>query len=166
MNRVSALLVVVIIVLSGCGQKKTVKPTMVAAPVAAIHLDPDPPYRDLFLYSLEACNADWNQTCQGYFTLDAPSGYQICKFLDTVTTKNNGFDSFTPANFYSEDTGPIRRFNSYGYNIGSTGSGNILDRWGGSFAVVNLGIRIIPSNKTLADKQSLGCDMGPNTTNQ
>jgi hypothetical protein len=118
------------------------------------------PYSDVILYSSVSCQANWDQHCSGELDFSAPPGFQACKPVYSVASTNNsqGY-SFTPSDWYTNDSEKPPRFRAYHFHIEANGSGSFLNQWGSNITLNNVGIRVIAASANNFDRYSTGCEL-------
>ena len=111
-------------------------------------------------YSTVQCDVGPGQRCEGSVTVVAPTGWQVCGPIYTVTYYG-GYDKevrVTPAQFYPNDPQSPDRFSAYEYYIRAGGNGFGL---GARVTLSQVGISLIPADMTNYDRYFYKCQMPP-----
>ena len=145
------------LVLSACGQKADQK-TVNLKPVDPQVASAEPPaktsvpvqHRPSSPWWRVACDANWDQRCEGSRTIAADAGWQVCRVVYAETT-SDGHDAWfrvEPQNFYPGDPQWPPRFHAVKWTIHAVGNGNPFDHRGSKEVVENLHIDMIPFDAT------------------
>tara|TARA_B100001105_G_C22397842_1_gene447669 strand:+ start:3396 stop:3998 length:603 start_codon:yes stop_codon:yes gene_type:complete len=112
-------------------------------------------------YDSLQCDVAWNETCTGSRTIDAPSGWQICKLYYNVLYDggNSTSKSFSPGAWYTNDPMSPDRFRSYTIEISASGSQSVFYQVGARIQLGNVGVLLIPAEWDNTARYREGCEM-------
>lgn len=93
-------------------------------------------------------NVDWNMTCNGSVSLEAPVGWQMCKPIWGTVTRGRGSPMFVATKNDAVHT-------SYWMHV--EGSHDMFDRWGSNMDAYDVGAELIQAPTTAAERAAAGC---------
>lgn len=95
------------------------------------------------------CDANWDQTCEGFETWNPPANWDICRFNVVEESKAHGEWAVVAADAKKVTV-----------RLKSWGSHAFFDRWGGWVRVKLQTVQLVPSSATPEQRQTLACSYG------
>ena len=95
------------------------------------------------------CSVPWNGTCTGTETEEAIAGWEVCKAFYRIASAGKGGPVFMAT------VNPNYRSVLYYFHV--SGSQQFWDQWGSHLRVENIGMTLIRSPATAAQRQAAGC---------
>jgi hypothetical protein len=146
-------------------QSAKAKGTGASEPSAAEAVKVAAPYTwDYIPYSAFWCDVDWIHFCNGPdLVITAPSGWQACKALYTVT-RNDGYShsyKITQSGWYVNDPLEPASFRTYIYSLYASGNGNPFSPQGANVTLSNVGMRLIKATASYTERFAAQCDLPP-----
>lgn len=112
-------------------------------------------------YSEYTCDVDWQHRCEGSVVVQAPTGYQVCRALFSVTYQG-GHDAWhaeTPTEWYLNDPQSPDRFRAVEFKIHAFGSGSIFNQLGSRITLQEIGVSYISADADNFQRYAAGCWM-------
>lgn len=111
------------------------------------------------IYPQISCSVSWDQTCEETIALKAPTGWQVCRLLYTVTLRRGDTQiRIEPDDWIGSGYGTLG-FRTYRMRFRVAGDGQLLDPDGADLILTDVGLDVVSDKLTASEREDRGCDV-------